>query len=184
VNLIYPFDERELRPASYTLHAGPEYLISLPGKLVEGNLEREERVVIPPNGLIYIRFLEEVNIPYYMIARFNLRVKQVYRGLLLGTGPQVDPGFRGHLGCPIHNFTDEDKVLHYRERLITIDFEKTTPFAQTSFGNKPDRELRALDLPRLDEALKLYSAWGIINASSMQIVVIVHCANTCRVAKV
>src|SRR2546425_2704993 len=41
----------------------------------------EGKVEIPPNGLIYIRFLEEVNIPCYLIARFNLRVKQVYRGL-------------------------------------------------------------------------------------------------------
>jgi deoxycytidine triphosphate deaminase len=144
VNLVYPFDETELRPASYTLHAGTEYLISHPGKLVEGDLERDGTVVIPPNGLIYIRFWEEVNIPYYMIARFNLRVKQVYRGLLLGTGPQVDPGFRGHLGCPIHNFTDEDKILHFKERLVTIDFEKTTPLAQVSFLGKTDRELRSL----------------------------------------
>src|SRR3990167_9136780 len=149
VNLIYPFDETELRPASYTLHAGSEYLISLPGKLVAGNLQEEKKVLIPTNGLIYIRFWEEVNIPYYMIARFNLRVKQVYRGLLLGTGPQVDPGFRGHLGCPIHNFTDEDKLLHFRERLVTIDFEKTTPFGETSFRRKTRAELEALNFDDL-----------------------------------
>ncbi len=158
VALIHPFDDKELRPACYTLHAGPEYLISLPGKLVEGNLEREGRVVIPPNGLIYIRFLEEVNIPHYLIARFNLRVKQVYRGLLLGTGPQVDPGFRGHLGCPIHNFTDEDKILHYRERLITIDFAKTTPLAD--FANKTDRELGTYDFSEIRRGAKPLAGLG------------------------
>src|SRR5882762_2753758 len=53
-NLIYPFDEAALRPAAYTLHVGSEYLMSLPGKrLVEGDLEKEGQVVIPPNGLIY-----------------------------------------------------------------------------------------------------------------------------------
>lgn len=134
VNLIYPFDPDFVEPASYTLHAGREYMISLrPGQLESRNLEQEGKVVIPPNGLIYIRFFEEVNIPHYMIARFNLRVSQVYRGLLLGTGPQVDPGFRGHLGCPIHNFTDEDKTIEFFERLGTIDFEKTTPLGQTYF---------------------------------------------------
>ncbi len=139
VNLIVPFDRDSLGPASYTLHAGKEYLLNN----VHGDLERDGTVQIPPNGLIYIRFYEEVNIPHYMIARFNLRVKQVYRGLLLGTGPQVDPGFKGHLNCPIHNFTDEPKVIRYRDSLVTIDFEKTTVFGQTSFSGKNMEDVKA-----------------------------------------
>src|SRR6266496_697767 len=134
VNLIFPYNRDYLRPASYTLHAGCEYVISKSaGDLEYGDLAEKGKVVIPPNGLIYIRFFEEVNIPHYLIARFNLRVTQVYRGLLLGTGPQVDPGFSGYLGCPIHNFTDTDKTIVFFDDLITIDFEKTTPFAQTFF---------------------------------------------------
>jgi deoxycytidine triphosphate deaminase len=147
VNLIHPFDEANLRPASYTLHVGSKYLD--PGRSLEGDLEERGEVVIPPNGLIYIRFLEEVNIPYYLIARFNLRVKQVYRGLLLGTGPQVDPGFRGHLGCPIHNFTDESKVLKFREDIATIDFEKTTLLGSESLRGLNDAAWRALPLEDL-----------------------------------
>jgi hypothetical protein len=92
--------------------------------------------------LIYIRFFEEINLPFYIIARFNLRVKQVYRGLLLGTGPQVDPGFRGHLNCPIHNFTDEPKRIRFREALATIDFEKTTTFGQSYFANRTADQIR------------------------------------------
>jgi deoxycytidine triphosphate deaminase len=137
VNLIHPFDEKFLEPASYTLHAGGEYLIhDESGKRISGVLGPGGKVIIPPNGLIYIRFLEEVNIPHYMIARFNLRVKQVYRGLLLGTGPQVDPGFRGHLGCPLHNFTNEEKTIEFFEKLVTIDFEKTTPLGQKYFVDR------------------------------------------------
>ncbi len=109
------------------------------------SLEQEGKVVIPPNGLIYIRFFEEVNIPHYMIARFNLRVTQVYRGLLLGTGPQVDPGFRGHLGCPIHNFTDAPKTIRFFEPLATIDFEKTTPLGETTLTAKGQSEFRTED---------------------------------------
>lgn len=134
VNLVFPYDPSFVEPASYTLHAGREYMISpKPGKVETRDLEKEGKVIIPPNGLIYIRFFEEVNIPHYMIARFNLRVTQVYRGLLLGTGPQVDPGFRGYLGCPIHNFTDEDKVIEFFDPLGTIDFEKSTPLGETYF---------------------------------------------------
>lgn len=142
VNLIHPFDDKFLEPASYTLHAGGEYLIhDEGGKRISGVLEAGGKVIIPPNGLIYIRFLEEVNIPHYMIGRFNLRVKQVYRGLLLGTGPQVDPGFRGHLGCPLHNFTNEEKMIPFFESLITIDFEKTTPLGKAHFSNTKPEDL-------------------------------------------
>ena len=144
VNLVRPFDEESLRPASYTLHAGKDYLLNLKEGMKEGNLEEDKVVEIPPNGLIYIRFLEEINLPFYMIARFNLRVKQVYRGLLLGTGPQVDPGFRGHLNCPIHNFTDEPKRIKFRDPIATIDFEKTTTFGQTYFSDKSEDQKKAL----------------------------------------
>ncbi len=141
VNLIFPFHRDFLRPASYTLHAGREYIVTnRAGEIRHGYLTARGRVRIPPSGLIYIRFLEEVNIPHYLIARFNLRVTQVYRGLLLGTGPQVDPGFRGYLGCPIHNFTDSEKEIEFFEDLITIDFEKTTPFPDSIIQNMPDKD--------------------------------------------
>lgn len=154
VNLIYPFDDRFLEPASYTLHAGGEYLIhDEVGKRMSGVLESGGKVIIPPNGLIYIRFLEEVNIPHYMIARFNLRVKQVYRGLLLGTGPQVDPGFRGHLGCPLHNFTNEEKTIEFFEKLVTIDFEKTTPLGKTYFADKKAENLGPQDFGQMRHGL-------------------------------
>ena len=55
VNLIYPFDDKFLEPASYTLHAGGEYLIhDETGKRLSDVLEPTGKVVIPPNGLIYI----------------------------------------------------------------------------------------------------------------------------------
>ncbi|MDR4481335.1 MAG: hypothetical protein R3B37_16505 [Nitrospira sp.] len=156
VSLVDPFDEESLRPASYTLHAGKDYLLNLRDGMKEGNLEEDKIVEIPPNGLIYIRFFEEINLPFYMIARFNLRVKQVYRGLLLGTGPQVDPGFRGHLNCPIHNFTDEPKRIRFREPLATIDFEKTTAFGQIYFSGKTAEQMRSIpyaDMRRSSESI-------------------------------
>lgn len=116
--------EKQLQPASYTMRVGKEYYKD--GETY--TLAEGQKIEIPPNGLVYVRLLEKVNIPYYMIARFNLTVKQVYRGLLLGTGPQVDPGFSGHLNCPIHNMTTQPKALRYGQGLGTIDFSKTTPF--------------------------------------------------------
>lgn len=123
-----------LRPASYTLRVGKEYWIE--GKTK--TLKEGEKIVIPPCGLVYVRIYEKLNVPYYMIARLNLRVKQVYRGLLLGTGPQVEPGFKGTLNCPIHNLTHEPKELNYKEELGTIDFIKTSLFGKKEFWTTGD----------------------------------------------
>jgi hypothetical protein len=47
-------------------------------------------------------------------------------GPLLGTGPLVDPGFRGKLLIPMHNLTASDYELATKEALIWIEFTKTT----------------------------------------------------------
>lgn len=62
--------------------------------------------------------------PAYIALRFNLRITLVHRGLLLGTGPLVDPGFEGRLLIPLHNLTSEDCVLTGGEGLIWIEFTK------------------------------------------------------------
>lgn len=143
-----------LEPASYTLRAGNRYYTDgMTHTLGEG-----ETITIPPNGLVYVRVMERLRLPYYLIARINLRVKQVYRGLLLGTGPQVDPGFEGFLSCPIHNLTDSPIVLRYGEPLATIDFEKTTPF---TVARPYTSEQDLFDDPPLgidDAPLKLWGA--------------------------
>lgn len=59
---------------------------------------------------------------------FNLRVDWVYKGALLGTGPQVEPGFRGKLSCPLYNLTNRSHTITRKDEFATIDFERTTNF--------------------------------------------------------
>jgi hypothetical protein len=65
-------------------------------------------------------------LPNYIALRFNLRITHVHRGLLLGTGPLVDPGFQGRLLIPVHNLTDSDYPMDTNMALIWIEFTKTT----------------------------------------------------------
>lgn len=55
-----------------------------------------------------------------------MQIKHVHRGLLLGTGPLVDPGYWGKLCIPLHNLTDEEYCIPADEGLIWIEFTKTT----------------------------------------------------------
>lgn len=120
------YDRKRLRPASYTLTIGDEYVDS------EGKhrrlTENEDSFVFKKNSIVFVSAAEELDLPYYVIARFNLRVTWVYDGILLGTGPQVDPGFRGRLSCPLYNLTNLDITIKRGQEFATIDFEKTTTF--------------------------------------------------------
>jgi len=116
-------DNNSLRSAYYTLHVGKEYYRDeRPYTLREG-----EKIEIPKNGLVYIQTLEWFNMPYYLIARYNLQVTQLYRGFLLDNGLQLDPGYHGHIYCAVHNLTNESKILKYKEKFIVMDFVRTTP---------------------------------------------------------
>lgn len=87
---------------------------------------KDEGLVVPKNGIIFVETDLEFRIPDFIALRFNLQIKHVHRGLLLGTGPLVDPGFVGKLCIPIHNLTDEDYYVDKNDGLIWIEFTKTS----------------------------------------------------------
>ena len=112
-NLLENWEQACLKPASYALRLGSRYYCE--GKLK--TLKEGEILTLPSNSLTYVSMLEKVNMPLYMIARFNLKIDLIYKGIILGTGPQVDPGFRGQLSCPLHNISNNDIEITYGERL-------------------------------------------------------------------
>lgn len=87
---------------------------------------KDNGLVVPKNGIIFVETDLEFRIPDFLALRFNLQIKHVHRGLLLGTGPLVDPGFVGKLCIPIHNLTDEDYYIDKNDGLIWIEFTKTS----------------------------------------------------------
>jgi hypothetical protein len=75
-----------------------------------------------------VRTAEQLNIPRFLIARWNLTVDMAYNGLLWVGALQVDPGWVGYLPCPLYNMSNSEVVLKPGDRLFTIDFVRTTPF--------------------------------------------------------
>ena len=67
---------------------------------------------------------EKLLLPEYIAARFNLHIRHVHKGILLGTGPLVDPGFFGNLLIPLHNLTNNDYEFVGGEGLIWVEFTK------------------------------------------------------------
>ena len=91
---------------------------------------------LPPNSIVFVESDLYFRIPEFIALRFNLQIKHVHRGLLLGTGPLIDPGYWGKLCIPIHNLTDEEYCIPAEEGLIWIEFTKTTSIAE-SIGRPP-----------------------------------------------
>jgi deoxycytidine triphosphate deaminase len=122
--MITPFDSTLLRPASYELTLGPRCLIEGKEKVLT---ERMPHLVIPQNSIVFVSMGQVLCLPHYIVGRFDLAIDFIYRGLLLGTGPQVDPGFQGALCCPLHNISNEDIQMRLGQPFAKIDFVKTVP---------------------------------------------------------
>lgn len=135
--MIEPFDASNLtKPATYLVSAeGPVRY-----RNAEGHVERfyltndmEKRnsescvrnyVRLAPNSVCFLTLEPTFRMPSYIAARFNLLIRDVYRGLLVGTGPLVDPGFHGKLSIPIHNFTTGEYFIQAGEGLVYFEFTK------------------------------------------------------------
>ena len=125
--MIDPFEPGNLKPASYELTVGYEY--SIGGEIKTLLDERGKNIIeIPPFEVVIIRTKEIINLPRFIIARWNIRVKKAYEGLLWVGGPQVDPGWVGYLSCPLYNLSHKPVCLELYEPIAVIDFVKTTPF--------------------------------------------------------
>jgi deoxycytidine triphosphate deaminase len=135
--MIDPFDTTALaKPATY--------LVPLEGAVryrnSEGHVQRfilsnikdqddsssevRSQLTLERNSLCYVTLKPTFRMPVYIAGRFNLLIRDVYRGLLVGTGPLVDPGFTGRLSIPVHNFTNNEYILRADEGFVYFEFTK------------------------------------------------------------
>lgn len=130
IGMVYPFEDGQLNGVTLSLRVGAIALYwdtkyeknEVVRNYIE--IEREKGFTLKSNSIAYVQVQEELRLPAYIIARFNLRVTNAYRGILLGTGPIVDPGFVGKLFIPLHNLTNNDYFFKPGEALIEMEFTK------------------------------------------------------------
>lgn len=129
VAMVWPYDLARRKAASYAMRVGNNVAYHDPSNPAADpyrRIEDGEIFEIPPNSLVYVRTKERFQLPDYIAARFNLHIDLVHKGLLLGTGPVVDPGFIGHLVVPLHNLTRNTYTMKAGQELIWAEFTKTS----------------------------------------------------------
>lgn len=157
--MIYPFDEdNSLKAASYELRVGSKF-----GRAgITCELKEGEKVTIQPFDVVLIQTLETINLPRFVIARWNIRIKWAYRGLLWVGAPQVDPGFRGFLSCPLYNLSSKPVELQFGEQFAAMDFVRTTEVQPESKEYKWDNRTRMIfedyERDKLESALVTMAA--------------------------
>lgn len=125
--MIYPFDVSKLSGASYE--------VAIRGKVIWWDEEKKEQCEkellkpedsfeLKPNSIAFVTLEPMFRIPDYIALRFNLKIVHVYKGLLLGTGPLVDPGFVGKLSIPLHNLTANTYKFKAGDGIIQMEFTK------------------------------------------------------------
>ena len=192
--MIYPFHQKDLCGATYKvrlkgvcvdygqdgiqdekhIYRVGEDDSDLPNAQETNKYECREKVVLKPNSITFVTLEPVFQIPDYLVIRFNLKIVHVYKGLLLGTGPIIDPGFKGRLSIPLHNLTSNEYEFKADDSMIVLEFTKMSP--NSIWQSKPQRNARIgkyiktrIDPDRpliqyINRALNESSATGIISS--------------------
>jgi deoxycytidine triphosphate deaminase len=146
--MIYPFDADGLKTASYS--------VPLLGEVVHWDEKDEMHVLdlrageafrLMRNSIAFVTLEPEFHLPDYMALRFNLKIPNVYKGLLLGTGPLVDPGWEGRLSIPLHNLTTNPYDFLGGDGLIWMEFTKLSPNQRWAKRQSNAHQLRGEYIP-------------------------------------
>ncbi len=147
-----------LKPASYEIGFGNYFAIAIPNELdSNGNycwkyrylLHEDSAIILPPNSMIYVSLDTRIKLPPYIAARFNLKIKHVYRGLLAGSGPLVDPGFQNKLFVPLHNLSSKEYSFRKGDGFIWMEFTKISPHPDWKCGEPiPTHSGRVVPFPK------------------------------------
>ncbi|MBF0403388.1 MAG: hypothetical protein HQL00_05435 [Nitrospirae bacterium] len=131
--MISPYDPSCLKSASYEVKFNEGDLILWPqdtnNKETRTLSNDTEYYELEKNSIAFINLKTKFRLPDYIALRFNLQIKLVHSGLLLGTGPLVDPGFVGNLLIPVHNLTANKYQFKGTDGFIWIEFTKVSPNA-------------------------------------------------------
>jgi len=152
-----PFKKKDLKAASYKILCQGTIFWTDDNRLRKSTrISGEQVFTLKPNSIAFVSPDAEFFLPDYMAARFNLSISLVHQGLLLGTGPLIDPGFEGKLSIPIHNLTTREVELKASSGLISVEFTKLSPRCERTHGHNRYEFIRSFKEGQLGGPLERY----------------------------
>ena len=118
------FDEGSLQPASYDMRLGKEAFTSSGREKVD--VKSKGSVLIEAGDFAVLISFEKVQMARDMAGHIGLRSHYARKGLILLSGPQIDPGFKGRLVVGVFNSSPRDLIIPYKESFCTVEFHQLT----------------------------------------------------------
>ncbi|HXQ19204.1 MAG TPA: hypothetical protein VN781_06205 [Acidimicrobiales bacterium] len=163
---IDPFTEGCLQAASYDFRVGDQAFIS--GTEEVTDVANKGLVIIDPGEFAVIATRESVRCGPQCAAQLGLDSQYARHGLVLLSGPQIDPGFSGVLVVRVTNLAPRRITLAYEAPFLTVQFFRLNrpvekPYAgsrqgQTGLGKTDIEELTHPDSPTLGGMVRSLSA--------------------------
>lgn len=134
-----------LGPASYDLRLGREAVVTGALSLDQWHREADEdpieridvekdEVRIPPGGFALVISREWIRLGPRHAGWLGFPSSLAREGLVLLSGPQVDPGFRGHIVVGFANLSPGDVYLRHEDRIVTVGIHLLNRAVEESYA--------------------------------------------------
>jgi dCTP deaminase len=118
--VLEPFDPQQLQSASYDARVGAEAFSSTVKEKLD--LSKTGLLVIEPGEFAMILTREHFRLDKQHAGMLGLRSEYAKQGLLMLSGPQIDPTFDGVLKVRLINLAPKPIALTYEAPFLTIQF--------------------------------------------------------------
>ena len=119
-----PLDfEKQLQPATVDFRLGGRIFKTVPEPGVK-TIGEGEFLVIEPSEFVEVLTYEHIELSNEVCGRIGLRSEFTRKGLLIFSGPQIDPGFRGVLSVSLYNTSTRPVTIKFKELFCTIEFSR------------------------------------------------------------
>jgi len=130
--VLDPFDPSKVQPASYDARVGTWAFSSSSKERV--NLSQKGVLIVEPGEFAVLEPRERVQLDNRTAGQLGLRSEYARRGLLMLSGPQIDPGFSGVLVVRMVNLATKPIALPYEDPFLTIQFFRLSSPVQTPYA--------------------------------------------------
>ena len=124
---IAPWNDRSLTPNGYDVRVAE---IS-----INGEIQSEGTVKIPPKTMFYVSTMERVRFPDDMCGNLWLRTSWIRKGVIAAFG-MVDAGFEGTLTLGSYNSSDSEVEIPIGERYCQLVFQTMTSPSEKSYEKR------------------------------------------------
>ncbi len=118
--VIENLDEHVLQPASYDMRLGEQAITS--SKREKFNPADKGLLIIAAGDFALVTTHEKVSLSPRIAGHIGLRSHYAKKGVVILSGPQIDPGFKGVLVVGLSNLSPRDVVIPYKTPFCTVEF--------------------------------------------------------------